>query len=165
MNARLYAYAIALGVFALDRLTKILIRTHVMSWDSYTIVPGFFNIIHTENPGAAFSLFSDAQSAWKTFFLVALSSGALAVVATLLWRPVGRTGEGTILRIGLALILGGALGNVYDRIVHGTVTDFLELYVGSFRWPAFNLADSAITIGAALVLLDMLLTRRANEAT
>jgi signal peptidase II len=165
MNTRLSAYALALGVFLLDQLTKLLIRTHVSTWDSVTVIPGFFNIMHTENAGAAFSLFSGARSSWRTFLLVAVSTGALAVVASLLWHPSDRVRHYRAMRIGLALVLGGALGNVYDRIVHGAVTDFLELYVRSFHWPAFNVADSAITVGAALVLLTLLRTRHAPEVT
>ncbi len=165
MNARASAYLIALGVFGLDQFTKLLIRAQLSSWDTIRIVPGFLNIIHTENPGAAFSIFADASSGWRTFFLIALSTAALAVVATLLWRPSGHARESFLLRTGLALILGGALGNVFDRIVHGTVTDFVEVYFRDFRWPAFNVADSAITIGAALVLLEMLLHRRVPETT
>ncbi len=165
MNARLFAYAIALAVFVLDRVTKLLVQAHIATWDSFTIIPGFCNLMHTENAGAAFSLFSEAHSAWRTFLLVAISTAALIVVASLLWRPTDRVRDYRAMRIGLALVLGGALGNVYDRIFHGAVTDFLEVYVRNFRWPAFNVADSAITIGAALVLLTLLRTRHAPEAT
>jgi signal peptidase II len=125
------------------------------------VIPGFFNIVHTENPGAAFSLFSGTHSGWRTFFLVTLSSAALVVIAALIWRMHGFASESRYMRLGLALILGGALGNVYDRIVHGTVTDFLELYYRGFSWPAFNAADSAITIGVGLVMLEMLRNRHA----
>ena len=165
MRERLSAYGIALAIVALDRITKIFIKQHFTLWDTRAVIPGFFNIIHTENPGAAFSLFANAQSGWRTLFLVILSSGALAVISVLLWRMQGRAGESRVMRWGLALILGGAFGNLYDRVIHGTVTDFLELYYNGFSWPAFNVADSAITIGAGLVLLDMLLTRRAPQTT
>jgi signal peptidase II len=160
---RLLAYGVAAAVFVLDRITKILIRQHVSAWDINTVIPGFFNIVHTENPGAAFSLLSGARPEWRLFFLVALSTTAIAILGVLLWRLQGRAAESAAMRMGLAMILGGALGNVYDRIIHGTVTDFLELYYHDFRWPAFNVADSAITIGACLMLLDMLLTRRAPQ--
>lgn len=160
---RLLAYGVAAAVFVLDRITKILIRQHVSTWDINAVIPGFFNIVHTENPGAAFSLLSSARPEWRLFFLVALSTAAIAIMAVLLWRLQGRAGESAAMRMGLAMILGGALGNVYDRIIHGTVTDFLELYYHDFRWPAFNVADSAITIGACLMLLDMFLTRRAPQ--
>jgi signal peptidase II len=155
-----FAYGVAGGLFLLDRLTKYLIQQTVSVWDSYTVIPGFFNIIHSENPGAAFSLFASTQSEWRSFFLVGLSTGALVLIAVLLWHPGGRVGDSRVLRIGLSLILGGALGNVWDRVLIGTVTDFLDFYVGSYHWPAFNLADSGITIGALLVLIDMARSRR-----
>jgi signal peptidase II len=155
MRLRALYYGLAALVFLFDRITKIVIQREVSVWDSYTVIPGFFNIIHTENPGAAFSLFAGAQPEWRTFFLVGLSATALVLIGVLLWQHGGRMGESRVLRFGLSLIMGGALGNLYDRVLVGTVTDFVELYVNGFHWPAFNVADSAITIGAALVLLDM----------
>ena len=89
-----------------------------------------------------------------------LSIGALVLITVLLWQPGGRIGESRLLRTGLSLILGGSLGNVYDRVVSGTVTDFLDFYLRAWHWPAFNLADSAITVGAALVVLEMLRSKR-----
>jgi signal peptidase II len=165
MRDRLLAYGIALAIVVLDRIAKIFIKQHLSVWDTRSVIPGFFNIVHTENPGAAFSLFASAQSGWRTLFLVVLSSSALVVISVLLWRLQGRAGESRAMRWGLSLILGGAFGNLYDRVIHGTVTDFLEFYYNGFSWPAFNVADSAITIGAGLVLLDMLRTRRAPQTT
>ncbi len=162
MRERLCAFAIAVGVFLLDRATKIVIRGRVDPSDTYIVIPGFFNIIHTENPGAAFSLFAGAPPELRNFFLVGLSVAALVLIGFLLWRP-GGLGDSRSLRVGLALIMGGAFGNVYDRIARGAVTDFLEFYLGSFQWPAFNAADTAITIGTALVLLDMLRPRRQHQ--
>jgi len=158
-------FLIAGGVFLLDRLTKVVIRRSVETWDTVTVIPGFFNIIHTANPGGAFSLFADAPSEWRTFFLVGLSAAALVFIGFLLWHPAGRLGDSRSLRIGLSLIMGGALGNQYDRLLRGAVTDFLEFYIGAYRWPAFNVADMGITIGAALVLLDVLRARRPAATT
>jgi signal peptidase II len=163
MAARLLPYAIAAVVFLADRVTKALIERHVSVWDTYTVIPGFFDIIHSENPGAAFSLFANAHSEWRTFFLVGIAAGALVLIAVLLWNPRGRLGDSRLLRAALSLILGGAAGNLYDRVVRGTVTDFLDFYIGDVHWPAFNVADSAITIGAVLVLLDVVLSRRPAE--
>jgi signal peptidase II len=165
MRDRLPAYGIALAIVVLDRITKIFIKQRISAWDTRSVIPGFFNLVHTENPGAAFSLFASAQSGWRTLFLVVLSASALVVISVLLWRLQGRAGESRAMRWGLSLILGGAFGNLYDRVIHGTVTDFLEFYYNGFSWPAFNVADSAITIGAGLVLLDMLRTRRAPQTT
>ena len=163
-RARLAAFGIAAAVFAVDRVTKIFIKNNFQALDSFTVIPGFFNIIHTENPGAAFSLFATAPRAVRTFLLVTLTAAALAVIAVLLWRAAVNAPRNPELRTGLALILGGALGNLFDRIVYGTVTDFLELYYRGFSWPAFNVADSAITVGACLVVLDMLRSRTPRTA-
>jgi signal peptidase II len=157
---RLYAFSIAAAVFALDRLSKLAVKAYVTEWDTYTIIPGFINLIHTENPGAAFSFFADSPSEWRRFILILVAGAAAALIATLLWRP-GHVGDTRLARTGLALILGGAVGNLYDRIVHETVTDFLDVYAGTLHWPAFNVADSAISIGAALIILEMLRTHRA----
>jgi signal peptidase II len=151
---RAFTYGLAGLAFLLDRLSKYLIQQQVLPGDSYSVIPGFFSIVHNENPGAAFSLFSGAQSEWRSFFLVGLTAGAAILIAVLLWHPGGRVGESRWMRIGLALILGGALGNV-----------FLDFYLGRFHWPAFNLADTAITIGAALVILDMIRSRRPAAKT
>ncbi|HXN48456.1 MAG TPA: signal peptidase II [Bryobacteraceae bacterium] len=160
MTRRLLAYLIAAGVFALDRITKIAIDRLVPLWETREVIPGFFNIVHTENAAAAFSLFAGLAPGWRRFFLVGSSSVAAILLSVLLWRDGARAVGSRMVSVGLALILGGAVGNLYDRVIPGTVTDFLELYVGSFRWPAFNVADSAISIGAGLVLLDLLLARR-----
>jgi signal peptidase II len=160
MNPRVRSALIILTVVALDQFSKLYIRTHVSPWNIIAVIPSVFNIVHAENPGAAFSIFAESPSEWRRFFLILVAGAAAVLIATLLWRP-GHLGDTRLARTGLALILGGATGNLYDRIVHETVTDFLELYAGTFHWPAFNVADSAISIGAALIILEMLRTRRA----
>jgi signal peptidase II len=161
-RVRLSAYGLAAAVFALDRVTKIFIKGHFGALDTFTVIPGFFNIVHTENPGAAFSLFASAPEALRRLVLVALTAAALAVIAVLLWRMCAHVPLNRSLATGMALIFGGACGNLYDRAIHGTVTDFLELYYSSFSWPAFNVADSGITVGACLVVLDMLRSRHSR---
>ena len=160
MSSRLVAYGVAATIFLLDRVSKAIIQTHVSLWDTYVVIPGFFNIVHTENRGAAFGLLADAGAEWRTFFLLGLSLLVLALVAVALWHPSGSTAGGRWFRIGLSLVLGGALGNMYDRLSNGTVTDFLDFYIRSYHWWSFNIADSAITTGAALLLLDMWFSRR-----
>ncbi len=155
-------YGIAAAVFLLDRITKIFIRHHFSTWDIRPVIPGFFDIIHTENPGGAFSLLAEMPPQFRRAFLIGLAGAAAVLVAVLIWRSAGAAWAAPLTRMGLALILGGALGNEYDRIVHATVTDFLDFYVGSLHWPAFNVADSAISTGVCLVLLDMLRSRRAR---
>lgn len=154
--SRYLPFLIAAAVFLLDRATKLLIRSRVTFWDNVAVIPNFFSIVHTENRGAAFGMFSDSTSILRPIFLVALSLGVMVFISVLLVRP-GSAGLGTSwsLRIGLALVLGGAMGNVYDRLFRGAVTDFLEFYFGNYTFPAFNVADTAISVGAGLLLLDM----------
>lgn len=146
-------YGLSLAIFAADRLTKSLIERRFSAFDTHTVIPGFFDIVHARNPGAAFSLFADSTSAWRPFFLIGLSLAALTLVAVML-RHAQRLDRPTA--FGLSLILGGALGNVFDRITTGAVTDFLDFYIGDLHWPAFNVADSAIVIGSGLLLIGML---------
>jgi signal peptidase II len=146
-------YGLSVTIFALDRLTKRLIEARMSVFDTHTVIPGFFDIIHARNRGAAFSMFADSTSPWRPFFLIGLSLAALILVAGIL-RNASRLDRPTA--IGLSLILGGALGNVFDRIVTGAVTDFLDFYIGAYHWPAFNVADSAIVVGSGLLLLGLL---------
>src|SRR5436309_12750673 len=146
-------YGLSAAIFALDRMTKSIIEAHVSVLDTHTVIPGFFDIVHARNRGAAFSMFADSTSPWRPFFLIGLSLAALILVAGIL-RHASRLDKPTA--IGLSLILGGALGNVFDRIVSGAVTDFLDFYVGEMHWPAFNVADSAIVIGSGLLLISLL---------
>jgi signal peptidase II len=143
---------LAAGVFLADRLTKILIETAMPLYESRVVVPGFFHIAHVRNQGIAFGLFAESPSAWKTFVLVFLSAVALAGVAYVLWTTTAATPKQNT---ALALILGGAMGNLFDRVRTGGVVDFLDFFVGSYHWPAFNLADSAIVVGGGLLLLHL----------
>ena len=161
MTARIWSLLIAALVFVLDRATKVLIERYVSIWDTLQVIPGFFNIVHSKNRGAAFGMFSEGNSELRTFLLIGVSIAVLIFVAVLLLHPsrAGFSGSRTTM-IGLSLVLGGAVGNIYDRIVSGMVTDFLEFYVGQWHFAAFNVADSAITIGAGLLLLDMWMSRK-----
>ncbi|SRR5712692_491598 len=151
---------LSLGVLAADQTTKLAVeRATEYGW-SRTIIPGFFELVHTRNRGIAFGLLSDANAPWLQGMLILFSVAAAGIMAWLLLS--GRAG-GSRTSAGLALILGGALGNMLDRAVHGSVVDFILLYFRSFHWPAFNLADSAIVIGAGLVLLDLLRSRHELE--
>jgi len=157
VDPRWKAYATAAGIFALDRLTKWIIESRVSFFDTHKVIPGFFDIIHSENRGVAFGIFNDSTSVWRTTLLVAASLAAVIMVAGMLWNAQ-RLERRSLW--GFALILGGAAGNVFDRIVWGRVTDFLLVYVGSYQWPAFNIADSAIVVGSGLLLIDLLRPRR-----
>jgi len=154
---RLAPFLIAAAVFLLDRVTKVIIKAHLSLYDTIRVIPGCFNIIHTENPGVAFGLFADSTSPFRAVILIGLSAAVLVLITTVLVR-LPKTGEprNWLLPLALAFVLGGAFGNLYDRTVHGTVTDFVEVYADSHYFPAFNVADSCITIGAGLLIIDML---------
>lgn len=146
------AYLLAAGVFALDRLTKWVIESTMTTFDVHTVVPGFFDIVHARNRGAAFSLLANSNSIWRDILLIGIALAALVIVGSML-RNASKLDWHTAL--ALSLILGGAIGNVFDRVVFGAVTDFLDFYIGDMHWPAFNVADSAIVVGSCLLLLGM----------
>jgi len=153
---RKYHLGIALLVLLLDRVTKWVVAKDIPLYGSKRLIPGFFYITHVENRGAAFSLFAQSPSAWKIGILVTFSIVALVIVSALLWRSSHTM---TTTGIGLALILGGALGNLWDRLLSGRVVDFLLFYIGSYQWPAFNVADSAIVVGAGLLAIEILFAK------
>lgn len=161
-DIRLKLYGLGAAVFLLDRLTKWIVETRVSMADALPVIPGFFDIVHSRNRGVAFSIFNDSTSPWRTALLIAFSLMALVLVGGMLWRA-SRLDRMTAL--GLALILGGALGNLFDRIAWGAVTDFLDFYVGSLHWPAFNVADSAVVIGSGLLLIDLFKPKREPART
>jgi signal peptidase II len=156
-DVRWKAYGAAALVFAADRLSKWLIETRVSFDDIYTVIPGLFDIVHSQNRGVAFGLFNDSTSEWRTLLLVAAAVAAVVMVTVMLWSAHNL--ERRTLW-GLAMVLGGATGNVFDRIVWGHVTDFLSVYIGRYQWPTFNVADSAIVIGSGLLMLDLLRQKR-----
>jgi signal peptidase II len=142
-------------VILLDRLSKIWVRQHIELGHAIEVIPKVFRITHVLNDGAAFSLFADSATRWG---LIAFSTvAALAVLIALL--RMGRSF--TLTTVALALVLGGAIGNDYDRIRFASVIDFLEVHIFTYHWPDFNLADSAIVIGACLLFLDALLPKKA----
>jgi signal peptidase II len=146
---------LALGVFLLDQFTKVLILGHYQLGDS-TRVTSFFNVVRAHNTGAAFS-FLAAASGWQRWFFVAIGVGAALFIVWLLRKHAGQK----LFSFALACILGGAVGNVFDRLVHGYVVDFIQVHWHrTWYFPAFNIADSAITIGAACLVLDELLRVR-----
>ena len=151
-SARAVHFLLALFVILLDRWTKHLVALRISMYDHIQIIPGFFRITHTENTGAAFSLFADSPSHWKTTMLISFSVVAMIVVSILLWKQSRAL---TMTGIALSLILGGAVGNLWDRVASGRVVDFLDVYYKSYHWPVFNLADSAIVVGASLLVLEI----------
>jgi signal peptidase II len=163
---RLGPYLIALAVFALDRFTKHLIETRVTLWDSIPVLPGIFYIVHTRNRGAAFGMLNDSTHPLRTLLLIGVSTIVLIAIGFVIWNPP-RWGFSTsrLALAGLALVLGGALGNVYDRVLAGSVTDFLQVFIGSYEFPSFNVADSAITVGSGLLLIELWISHRRQSSS
>ena len=152
-TARTVYLLIAFVVVLLDRWSKHMVAHRIALYAHIQIIPGFFRITHTENTGAAFSLFADSTGPWKTALLIAFSTIAMVVVLVLLWRNHHAQ---VVTGVALSLILGGAVGNLWDRLARGRVIDFLLFYVKRYQWPVFNLADSAIVVGAGLLALEIL---------
>jgi len=144
---------LSFGVLAADRATKFAIEHYTSEFFRFPIFSDIVILVHNQNPGIAFGVFSNSSSPWLAPLLLVSSALVMALLVWLL--ATGRAG-GSLAHAGLALILGGAAGNALDRLIHGGVTDFLEVRLGTYRWPAFNVADSAISIGAVLVLVELL---------
>jgi signal peptidase II len=138
-------------VLVLDQITKYFIQTHVRLNDSIAVVPGFFNITHVRNRGAAFGILSTLPEFWRSAFFITVTLVAVAAISALIIKTHER-----LLVYAFSLIAGGAIGNVVDRIRYGEVVDFIQWYVKSYYWPSFNVADSAISIGVVLLAFEML---------
>jgi signal peptidase II len=151
---------LTLAVVFADRATKAWFETQTPEGWRSEVMHNFIYLVHSRNPGIAFGIMADSASPWTR---VALIVGSAAVIAILAWMLVAGRSGGAVSAAGIALLLGGATGNVTDRIVHGAVTDFFEMWLGTYRWPAFNVADSAIAIGAALLIIDVLFGSRAGD--
>ena len=143
-SAVVFGLLIAAGVMVLDQLTKLWVLFSFIPGESLPITP-FFNLVLVFNPGAAFSFLAD-HAGWQRWFFTAI---ALGISGWILWQ-LRHSKPGSLYSLGLALIMGGALGNLIDRLWLGMVIDFLDFYVGGWHWPAFNVADSAVCIGAVL---------------
>lgn len=141
---------LALIIILADQVTKALVGRLIPEHSLVTVIPGFLNLTHTKNTGVAFGLFSDSPAPWKTALLVVISAALLAAVLCMAWQSRPRHWTSGA---GLALILGGALSNLADRIRAGSVVDFVDAYFRSFHWYTFNLADSAIVAGAVLLVI------------
>jgi signal peptidase II len=143
--------AAAFALFGLDRWSKLAIEDALPLYSSEPLIPGFFDLVHTRNTGMAFSLLNDAGPLVSEWLLPGLSAAAVIFIIGLLWRTDLSDKR---LLAGLALVLAGAAGNLYDRAFYGFVVDFLDIYVAGWHWPAFNVADACITVGAGVLLLD-----------
>jgi signal peptidase II len=155
LRGRLPYGLLVLLLLVLDRWTKWLIDRNLFLNQTVPVIDGFFNITYVQNTGVAFGFLDGIQSPIKSTILALLTLGAITGVLVYCWRtPLNQK----LLQTALSLILAGALGNLYDRIRYGYVIDFVEVYFHSYRWPSFNVADSAITTGVFLLAIEMFRT-------
>jgi signal peptidase II len=146
--------ALVIGVLIVDHLTKYRISSTMSLFDVIEIIPGYLRISYVRNSGVAFGLFDGHPSPWKPYLLAGMAVIAVTIIVIYSLRMPP---ERVLLHTALAVTTGGILGNFIDRIMHGSVVDFIEFHIReSFHWPTFNVADSAITIGIALLLIDTL---------
>lgn len=147
-------YFIGVGILILlDQATKLLLAQSLALHTGKVILPGFFNLVHVHNTGGAFSIFASAGSSWRRWVFVALAFVVVGII-TYAYSKVNKADWWT--RVSYTLIAGGAIGNVIDRIRMGEVIDFLDFYVGTWHWPAFNVADIAVSTGAVMLFLSLL---------
>ncbi len=154
---RLRWWWISLAIIVVDRATKAAVEAYTPENFHRALVPRAVYLVHAHNPGIAFGLLSDSRSQRVAALLMFVSA---AVIVLLAWLLATHRAGGWLGQTGLALILAGAAGNLMDRLLQGSVTDFFEVWLGSYHWPAFNVADSAITIGALLVILELFIGHR-----
>jgi signal peptidase II len=144
---------VAGAVLILDQVTKALILAHLPLGGSIAVIPGFFDLTHVQNPGGAFGFLAGMSAEVRSLLFIAVSLVAAGLILYFYWQtPLGHR----FLSVGLALIFGGAVGNLVDRMRFGIVVDFLDVYAGTLHWPAFNVADSAITIGVGIFAYHIL---------
>jgi signal peptidase II len=147
-------------VVLLDQLSKIWIVGSLRLHEGFPLIDGFFNIVHVRNPGAAFGFLAGAPPLFRSVFFIAVTVAAILLI--LRYLRVSRIEE-PFLVWALALILSGAVGNLIDRVRFGEVVDFLDVYVGTYHWPAFNVADSAISVGAVILMMVLLSHRKERQ--
>lgn len=153
---------ISLGVIVLDQWTKWLVEISLPHHTVYPVIPGFFNLSHVRNTGVAFGLFASHGMNGGSWLLTLLGLAALTAVGIYFWFASPRE---RLLLLALSLVVGGAIGNLIDRMSSGAVTDFVDLYVGDHHWPSFNVADSAISIGIFLMAIDSFRGRKKTPET
>jgi signal peptidase II len=145
-----FMLSIGLMVVAVDQATKMTVMNSLKLYEIHPVIPGLFNFTYLHNSGAAFGFLASVSGVWKQWFFIGVSVAALAFILFLYAQYCLET---FLYTVALGLIGGGAVGNVLDRVRYGSVIDFLDFYIGSHHWPAFNMADSAICVGVGLFLL------------
>ena len=149
-------------VIALDQITKSAITTRLFMHESYPVINGFLNLVYVMNPGAAFGFLANAPEIFRYIFFTSITIVALGLI---IYYLVKSKPQALMLVCALTLIFAGAVGNLIDRLRFGAVVDFIDVYIASAHWPAFNVADSAISIGAALMIWDMIANRKKDKAS
>lgn len=157
-NKYFWVGSIISAVLVLDQVTKFIVEKRIRLHEIIVVLPGFFNLTHVRNRGAAFGILSSAPDVWRSAFFIAVTVIAVVVIALLVRKTHER-----LLVSAFSLIMGGAVGNAIDRIRYGEVVDFIQWYVKSWYWPSFNVADSAISVGVALLAIDMLFKKKQAE--
>lgn len=162
-NVRTIAvWILGVGVpcYALDQWTKRLVKTSMGIGEGFTVIPGFFDIIHTRNTGAAFGILQGLPEEYRLPFFAGITMIACALMLVFFWKASAGSG---FMAVVISLVLAGALGNLTDRVMLGEVVDFLSFHVGIYRWPTFNLADTWISLGMAGIVIDAFLMRPARR--
>lgn len=157
MNKYLLLTVVAGGVIIIDQISKYAVR-HIMALHDYIeVIPGLLNLTYIQNPGAAFGLFGETSDTLRLTLLIGVSLFALILLLLMYARVAEKV---ILIHVPIAMIIGGAIGNLLDRIRYNWVIDFLDFYWKEFHWPAFNLADSAITIGSMILMFNILFSRK-----
>lgn len=159
-NRYLHLFLASNILIILDQYTKMWVNIHIPKHHFIMVIDNFFAITHIRNPGVAFGLFADGPSELKTYLFIGFS--IIAIIAILIFFHQTPP-ENKMVRIGLILVFSGAIGNLIDRILYHEVIDFLDFFVGSYHWPAFNIADSCITIGVLLMFVDLIQAGKAPQ--
>jgi signal peptidase II len=152
-NKIILLLSVAGGVLILDQITKAMVLAHLPLGGTIAIIPGLFSLTHVHNPGGAFGFLAGMNAELRSLLFLAVSLLAAGLILYFYWQAAGRQ---RLLSAGLALVFGGAIGNLVDRFRFGIVVDFLDFYIGSLHWPAFNVADSAITVGVFIFVFHTL---------
>ena len=151
-----------IAIIVLDQITKAVIREKLFMYGSYKVIDGFFSLVYVMNPGAAFGFLAGAPEIFRYLFFISVTVLAILLI---IYYILKSKSQDMLIAISLTLIFGGAVGNLIDRIRFGAVVDFLDLYIGAWHWPAFNVADSAISIGAVLMIWEMIVSRKKTSSS
>lgn len=157
-NRYILVFSIIISVLIIDQATKLLVIRHIALHETIPVIPGFFNLTHARNTGAAFSLLSGLPAGFRFVFFGGVTLAALVIIGYMIRKTTAR-----LQVVSLSLIAAGAVGNLIDRVRLGEVVDFIQWYYRSFAWPSFNIADSAISVGVTILAYDMLFGKHKED--